>query len=140
MPQATKTKKRTAKSRSNGGKAVKSRAKTSASRSSANSSRSQSSARTNNGSLIDKAKTPAIAAGAMLVGVAGGVTAMRNGRKRKVRIPRPKLKLSSAPSLPKSHGSTAKWVGEKAHSLGDAGHRVADLTDQVAKVEKSLRK
>ena len=132
MPQATKTKKRSSSSQSNGGKAVKSRAKTSA-------SRSRSSSRTKNVSLVEKAKTPAIAAGAMLVGVAGGAAAMRNGKRRKSRIPRPKVSLS-APSLPKSHGSTAKWVGEKAQSLGDAGHRVAAMTDQAAKVEKSLRK
>lgn len=95
--------------------------------------------RSNSNGLVQKVKTPAIAAGAMLVGLAGGATAMRNGKRHKSRIPRPKLKLS-APTLPKSHGSTAKWVGEKAQSLGDAGHRVADLTDQVAKVEKTLRK
>jgi hypothetical protein len=42
-------------------------------------------------------------------------------------------------SLPKSGGSTAAWVGEKAKGLGDAGHRVADVTAQVAKIEKALR-
>ncbi len=42
-------------------------------------------------------------------------------------------------SLPKTGGSTAAWVGEKAKGLGDAGHRVADVTDQVAKIEKALR-
>ncbi|MFL5970698.1 MAG: hypothetical protein ACJ74L_13970 [Gaiellaceae bacterium] len=82
----------------------------------------------------------------MLIGLAGGAAAAARGSKRRgPKLPRPKLNLSrpSLPksmSLPKSGGSTAAWVGEKAKTLGDAGHRVADMSSDAAKVEKSLRK
>jgi hypothetical protein len=81
----------------------------------------------------------------MLIGLAGGATAARNGKRRGPSIPRPKIDLKRLPrpksmSLPTSGGSTAAWVGEKAKGLGDAGHRVADMTEQVARIEKTLRK
>ena len=149
------TKTRTSASRSNGGGTVKSRAKTSASRSRTQSAAKKKSANTKsrstassrgaksasrNGGLAQKAKGPAVAAGAMLLGLAG--VAARNAKRSRSRLPRLKLSLPrpKSMSLPKSGGSTVAWVGEKAKEVGDAGYRVADLTSEAAKVEKSLRK
>jgi hypothetical protein len=160
----SRTKKRAASTSSNGGRATKSRARPSARKTSAkkaaarkstrttasrsnSSNRSKSSSSSQNSGdagLAQKAKGPALATGAVLLGLAGGAAATaRNAKRRGPKLPTPNLKRLPRPksvSLPKSHGSTAAWVGEKAKTLGDAGHRVADMTDQVAKVEKSLRK
>jgi hypothetical protein len=135
---ATKKKRASAKSRS----AVSSRPRKTAQRSKSGSGSSSSNgARSSspNGGLTQKAKGPAVAAGAMLLGLAG--VAARNS-KRGPRLPRPKLHLPrpKSVSLPKSGGSTIAWVGEKAKEVGDAGYRVADMTSEAAKVEKSLRK
>jgi len=80
----------------------------------------------------------------VLLGLAGGAAATAHkAQRRGPKLPKPNLKKLPRPtsvSLPKSHGSTAAWVGEKAKALGDAGHRVSDMSSQAAKVEKSLRK
>jgi hypothetical protein len=140
MPQ-TATKKRTSAKKSS---ASRSRSNSSAKAKKATpraKSTAKSSSQSSNGSLAQKAKAPAMAAGAALLGLAGGVAAARNGKRRRPHIPRPKgLHMPKGVSLPQSGGSTAAWVGEKAKGLGDAGHRLADVTEQVAKIEKTLRK
>lgn len=137
----TQTKRRASSSRSNGGSAAKARTKPSSSRARGRTksrSRAQSTARNNSsGTLVQKAKAPALAAGGMLLGAAGGVAAARRSKQRGRKLPRPKLK---SVSLPKSGGSTVAWFGEKAKAVGDAGYRVADMSSQAAKVEKKMRK
>ena len=103
------------------------------------------------GGVLEKAKGPATMAGAALLGVAGGIAAVRNGGKRRSGfLPGgrgPSLKLPSMGgtdlrkrlngiSLPKSNGSTIGWVEEKARGLGDAGYRVADLTSEARRLQK----
>ena len=159
----SQTKKRAASTSSNGGRATKSRAKSAARKTSAKktparkstrsaASRSNSSSKSNSSSsrnsggtgFAEKAKKPALATGVVLLGLAGGAAATaRKAQRRGPKLPKPNLKRLPRPksvSLPKSHGSTAAWVGEKARALGDAGHRVSDMSSQAEKVEKTLRK
>ncbi len=94
-------------------------------------------------------------AGAALLGVAGGIAAVRNGGKRSSGLAsglgkafsKPGMSLPSMSGLdlkkrlegidlPKSNGSTIGWVEEKARGLGDAGHRVADLTAEARRIQK----
>jgi hypothetical protein len=156
MPQS-KTAKRTSSARSSGSGAKKTRSsgsKASSNGRTATKTRSTAKKRTpppksRAAKLADKAKVPALTGGAMLVGLAGGVTAARKGKRRrggllgrKSLIPTPKLNLPT-PTLkklpvPKKRGSTVKWVEEKAKEVGDAGYRVAELTSEVEKVQKSF--
>jgi hypothetical protein len=103
-------------------------------------------------------------AGAALIGVAGGIAAVRGGGKRRSglisgvgqsglmsgvgkALSRPSLNGLSTRGLdlkgrldrinmPKSDGSTIGWVEEKAREIGDAGYRVADLTSEARRLQK----
>jgi len=74
----------------------------------------------------NKAKLPAIAAGAALAGVAGGVALGRNGKARGNL-----LALRSRESIMKLLGSGAKEVGK-------AGYKVGQLTSEVRKVREAV--
>jgi hypothetical protein len=105
--------------------------------------------------VLEKAKGPATMAGAALIGVAGGIAAVRGGGKRRSglmsgvgkALPKPNLNGLSTRgldlkgrldgiTLPKSDGSTIGWVEEKAREIGDAGYRVADLTSEARRLQK----
>jgi hypothetical protein len=75
----------------------------------------------------DKAKVPAIAAGAALAGVAGGVVLGRNGKSRGM----------SLPSLG-SRASTVKLLGTGAKEIGKAGYKIGQLTSEVRKVREAV--
>jgi hypothetical protein len=74
----------------------------------------------------DKAKVPAIAVGAALAGVAGGVALGRNGKPR-----------VSLPSLG-SRKSMVKLLGGSAKEIGKAGYRIGQLTSEVRKVREAV--
>lgn len=111
--------------------------------------------------MLEKAKGPATAVGAALIGAAG-LAATRNGGKGRfgrsggaavtsMLKPRSGLAkaLSSAPKpdlrkalkgvdLPKLDGSMIDWVEQKARGVGDAGYRVAEMTGQARSVKDAI--
>jgi hypothetical protein len=86
-------------------------------------------------SVVKRAKGPAIAGGAALVGLAGGL-ALNNGKKRNGLIGkgRPKVSLN----LPKPKGSTVKILGGAAKEIAKGGYKVGQLTSEVQKVRKAV--
>ena len=84
---------------------------------------------------MQRAKGPAIAGGAALVGLAGGL-ALKNGNKRSglAAIPRPKVNLS----LPKPKGSTVKILGGAAKEIAKGGYKIGQLTSEVQKVRQAV--
>jgi hypothetical protein len=94
------------------------------------------------GTIAEKAKGPALAGGAALVGIAGGVAmARKRGRGNLLhRIPTPKnLPKLSAPdiSLPKPD-SLVQAVGEAAGKVADRSHRVGDVATQVQRASQAI--
>lgn len=77
--------------------------------------------------VTDKAKVPAIAAGAALAGVAGGVALGRNGKSRGMNLP----SLGSRESMLKVLGTGAKEIGK-------AGYTVGQLASEVRKVREAV--
>jgi hypothetical protein len=143
---ATSNSKSASKRSSSGG----SRARSSSSRSGSNRSRGKTAATARSRSskskpsrrtasapvanAIQRAKGPAIAGGAALVGLAGGL-ALRNGRKRNgFAMPRPNVNLS----LPKPKGSTVKILGGAAKEIAKGGYKIGQLTSEVQKVRKAV--
>jgi hypothetical protein len=89
--------------------------------------------------IIEKAKGPAIAGGAALVGLAGGMALKdrRNGgglRGASKALPRPKVNLS----MPKPKGSTVKVLGGAAKEIAKGGYKIGQLTAEVEKVRKAI--
>jgi hypothetical protein len=85
--------------------------------------------------VADKAKVPALAGGAALVGLAGGL-ALNNGKKRRGplsgRVPSVDL------SLPKPKGSTVKALGGAAKEIAKGGYAIGQLTSEVRKVREAV--
>jgi hypothetical protein len=79
--------------------------------------------------IADKAKVPAIAGGAALVGFAGGL-ALKNGKSRGL--------SGRMPSLPKPEGSTVKVLGGAAKELAKGGYAIGQLTSEVKKVREAV--
>ena len=79
----------------------------------------------------DKAKVPAIAAGAALAGVAGGVVLGRNGGRNG---------KSRGISLPRlgSRASMVKLLGTGAKEIGKTGYKIGQLTSEVRKVREAV--
>ena len=75
----------------------------------------------------DKAKIPAIAAGAALGGVIGGVVLGRNGKSRGMNLP----------SL-RSRESMVKLLGTGAKEIGKAGYKIGQLTSEVRKAREAV--
>ncbi|HEX5955184.1 MAG TPA: hypothetical protein VFY37_04545 [Solirubrobacterales bacterium] len=71
---------------------------------------------------------PAIAGGAALVGLAGGL-ALKNGKSRGL--------SGRMPSLPKSKGSTVKVLGA-AKEIAKGGYAIGQLTSEVKKVRETV--
>ena len=90
------------------------------------------------GGIAEKAKTPALAAGAALAGLAGGM-ALKNGKGRSKglpKLPTPAVNLS----LPKPRRSTAKLVAGAAKQVAKGGYAVGQLTSEVRKVREAVEK
>ncbi len=106
---------------------------------------------------MEKAKRPAAAVGAALLGAAGVVAVQRNGKDAAkligrrssgpgmpklgsgLSMPKPDLKKSMKRiPKPKLDATTIDWVEEKAKGLGDASYRVADMADQARKVRRAV--
>jgi hypothetical protein len=73
--------------------------------------------------VTDKAKVPAIAAGAALAGVAGGVLVGRNGKTGGMNLPRK---------------SMLKVLASGAKEIGKAGYKIGQLTSEVRKVREAV--
>lgn len=97
-----------------------------------------------------KAKTPLIAGGAALAGLAGGAMLARNGAGKSIgrsrgrslsmpNLPKPNL---SKPSLPKAAGSgvgVAKALGTAAKEVGKAGFKAGELATEVRRVREQMK-
>ena len=130
---------------SNGSRAKSSARKTSSPSASKRSGSTAKKRSTSNGSkraqpstvakAVEKAKGPAIAGGAALVGLAGGL-ALKNGKKRNGlgSMPRPKINLS----MPKPKGSTVKILGGAAKEIAKGGYKIGQLTSEVQKVRQAV--
>jgi len=107
--------------------------------------------------VVDKAKGPALAGGAALAAVAGGVVLARNGRRSKgfslpgigrkrrgIHMPHVSVPHVSMPHLPhRSDGdttealrATAKALGVAAAEVGKAGYRAGELASEVRRVRE----
>lgn len=89
--------------------------------------------------VVEKAKGPAIAGGAALVGLAGGMALKdrRNGggiKRAAKALPRPSLNLS----MPKPKGSTVKILGGAAKEIAKGGYKIGQLTSEVQKVRTAV--
>jgi hypothetical protein len=88
---------------------------------------------------VSKAKTPLLAGGTALAGLAAGA-ALRgragNGSKLMKRLPGtgglPMPRLGNG-------GSTVKALGTAAKEIGKAGYRVGELTAEVRKVREQIK-
>lgn len=100
------------------------------------------------GKFADKAKGPALAGGAALLGLAGGMAVTRERKRRGVlaHVPTPKLKAPSIklsklnPSkltVPKPDG-LVKSVGQVAGQVADRSHRVGEVATQVQRVSEAI--
>ena len=137
---ATGTTSRSANSKSRDGANAQSRRSTSgSSRSGGAASKTASRNGTERSKLAkfaDKAKTPAAAGGAALVGLAGGLALSRNKRRKGVigRIGKPNVKLPKvkAPkmSMPKPD-SALKAVSHAAGEVAERSHRVGQVASGV---------
>ncbi len=96
----------------------------------------QTDSRSTIGTIAEKAKGPALAGGAALLGVAGGVAMTRKRKRSNVlgRIPTPKLK---APSLPKPD-AVVKAVSQAAGQVADGSHRVGEVAAQVQRASEAI--
>ena len=98
--------------------------------------RKQPSARQSNvAAMAHKAKGPAIAGGAALMGIAGGI-ALSNGRKSNGRSPRLPKNLSL--NMPKPKGSAVKILGGAAKEIAKGGYKIGQLTSEVRKVREAV--
>lgn len=122
---------RTSKRSSSNGSRAKSTGKASSQASSGGGSDQSGAAK-----VVERAKGPAMAGGAALVGLAGGLALSKNGRKSGGlrSLPRPKLNLS----MPKSRKSTAKVLGGAAKEIAKGGYKVGQLTSEVRKVREAV--
>ena len=131
-----------AKSRSNSGGSTKGRSSSGtrkAGSATKTAKRATSKANSVGGTLsnvVSKAKTPLVAGGAALAGLAGGVALARNGARGKwLGLPRgmslPKPKLGSTEPVSKALGNAAK-------EFGKAGVKAGELATEVRKTREQM--
>ena len=92
--------------------------------------------------VAEKAKGPAIAGGAALVGLAGGM-ALKNGRKRGLRdrLPTPSVKKLPKLSMPDVKPDKAlKSLSKAAGDVAQRSKRVGDVAAEVEKASKAMSK
>jgi hypothetical protein len=82
--------------------------------------------------IADKAKTPAIAGGAALAGVAAGAVVARRGKSSGLMSKLPK------PRMPGSNPSTAKALGSAASEIAKTGYKVGQLSSEVRRVREAV--
>ena len=83
--------------------------------------------------MAQKAKGPALAGGAALVGLAGGL-ALKNGGKRNGKG----LSKNLSIDFPKGKGSTVKLVAGAAKEIAKGGYKIGQLTSEVRKVREAV--
>jgi hypothetical protein len=91
--------------------------------------------------FADRAKAPAAAGGAVLVGLAGGLALSRGKQRKGLRdrlpdISMPKVKAPKV-SLPKPD-SALRAVGNAAGEVADRSHRVGQVAEQVQKASDAI--
>jgi hypothetical protein len=84
--------------------------------------------------VAEKAKVPALAGGAALVGLAGGLALKNGGKGRGLSGRMPSLALS----LPKPKGSAVKVLGGAAKEIAKGGYAIGQLTSEVKKVREAV--
>ena len=98
------------------------------------------------GTIAEKAKGPALAGGAALVGLAGGLALTRKQKRKGVlsRVPTPNLKTPkvklpkiSAPDMPKP-GAVVKAVGNAAGQVADGSNRLGQIAAEVQKASNAI--
>ena len=92
--------------------------------------------------VAEKAKGPALAGGAALVGLAGGM-ALKNGRKRGVldRLPTPSMKKLPKLSMPDVKPDSAlKSIGKAAGEVAQRSQRVGAVASEVEKASNAISK
>jgi hypothetical protein len=92
--------------------------------------------------LAEKAKAPALAGGAAMLGIAGGV-ALSNGKKRNGIFSGGRSKLSIlqpnlAKRLPKPNGSALDLLGDTATEVAKGSSKVGQLASQVQKAAEAI--
>jgi hypothetical protein len=99
--------------------------------------RSQADVRKTVSAVASKAKTPLVAGGAALVGLAGGVAISRNGSGKKLlgmRMPQ----IGGGDSTKKAMEGAAKAFGTAAKEIGKAGYQAGQLTSEVRRVRERV--
>jgi hypothetical protein len=95
-----------------------------------------------------KAKTPLIAGGAALAGLAGGAVLARNGatkgslgrsRGRGPNLSMPNLPKPSLPKVGTDSASVAKALGTAAKEVGKAGFKAGELATEVRRVREQMK-
>lgn len=91
--------------------------------------------------VAEKAKGPALAGGAALVGLAGGM-AIKNGRKRGVldRLPTPSMKLPKLSMPDVKPDSALKGIGKAAGEVAQRSRRVGEVAAEVEKASNAISK
>jgi hypothetical protein len=142
-----KTKKSTNARRSSGGSTSKSTRSTQRRSSPQSRQRTQShNGKSTVGKIAEKAKGPALAGGAALVGIAGGMALTRRQKRGGVlgKLPNPKLKTPklsklNAPSvsLPKPN-KVARAVGSAAGQVAERSQTVSQVASQVQRASEAI--
>jgi hypothetical protein len=141
MAQTQTRSKRAGSARSSG--QTKRRTGSNATRAKSNSNRSTSTRRKRNSTspksapsaaqrIIDRAKLPAVAGGAALAGLAGGVLAGRRSRSNGVGN-----SILGIP-MPRPKGGTAASMGAAAKEVGKVGEKVGELVAEVRRVRQRV--
>ena len=91
--------------------------------------------------VAEKAKGPALAGGAALVGLAGGM-ALRNRRKRGVlqRLPTPSVKLPKLSMPDVKPDAALKSIGKAAGTVAQRSQRVGAVAAEVEKASNAISK
>jgi hypothetical protein len=97
-------------------------------------------------SIVEKAKAPAMAGGAALLGLAGGLAVSRKQRRKGVfsrmsapslKAPKVKMPKLSAPDMPKP-GTMVKAVGSAAGQVADRSTRLGQIAAEVQKASDAI--
>ena len=130
---------------------AKSRSSKAPARSGSRSSKTQASRKKaatsqSSGGIAQKVKGPALAGGAALVGLAGGVALQRNKRKGLMkRLPTPSLKAPKVkmPKVAKPNikpDEALKTIGKAAGQVADRSQRVGHVASQVQQASEAIDK
>ena len=139
----------TSRSRSSGSSST-TRARSSGGRSSSGRASAAKAPDSTLGKVASKAKAPALAGGAALVGLAGGIALNRNGKKRsgilshlpspgstvsKLKLPKPKRPEVDPDAALKGLGKAAETVAARSRQVGDVAGQVQRASDAIRKAK-----